>query len=135
MSNTNEVLIRPEPSQEDQTPVETDEPLPDVKVEQIDATAEEEPRPSERCAPEVQLLLQLPASASVVDHCALTSICNNVTSHASHASHAQPRSLTGQTDVIILCQAIRQTISSEPNFEVGLLCSLDTAHLGLEALN
>jgi len=132
VSNTNEVLIRPEPVQEDQKPVEADLPLPDVKVEQIEATAEEEPRPSERCAPKVQLLLQLPASASVVDHCALTSSCNNVT---SHASHAQPRSLTGQTDVIILCQAIRQTISSEPNFEVGLLCSLDTAHLGLEALN
>ncbi len=127
MSNTNEVLIRPEPVQEDQTPLETDLPLPDVKVEQIEAIAEEESRPSERCAHEVQLLLQPPARAYIVDHCALASIC-------STATHAQPRSLAG-TDVIILHQAIWQTMSSEHNFEVGLLCSLDIAHLGLEALS
>ncbi|KAL0036205.1 hypothetical protein WJX79_007926 [Trebouxia sp. C0005] len=47
MSNTNEVLIRPEPVQEDQ-PVEIDLPLPDVKIEQIQAIPEEESRPSER---------------------------------------------------------------------------------------
>ncbi len=82
VSNTNEVLIRPEPIQEDQTPVETDLPLPDVKVEQIEATAQEESRPSERCAPEIQLLPQLLARAFIVDHCALTSVCNTVTSHA-----------------------------------------------------
>ena len=106
MSNTNEVLIRPEPVQEDQKPVEADLPLPDVKVEQIEATAEEEPRPSERCAPEVHLLLQLPAKAYIVDHCALTSVCNTVN------SHAQPRIFAGQADVIILRQAIWQTMSS-----------------------
>ena len=111
MSNTNEVLIRPEPVQEDQTPVETDLPLPDVKLEQIEA--EEEPRPSERCAPEVQLFLQLLARAYVLDHCALAIICNAVT------SHAQPRSLAGQTDVIVIRQAIWQTMSSECNLEAG----------------
>ncbi len=106
MSNTNEVLIRPEPIQEDQKPVEADLPLPDVKVEQIEATAEEESRPSERYAPEVQPSLQLLASAHVLDHCALACICYTVT------SYAQPRSLAGQTDVIILRQAIWQTMSS-----------------------
>lgn len=89
MSNANEVLIRPEPNQEDLKPVETNMPLPDVKVKQIEATAEEEPRPSERYAPEVQLLLLLPARAVVVDHCALASICCTIT------SHAQPTSLAG----------------------------------------
>ncbi len=112
MSKTNEVLIRPDPVQEDQKPVETDLPLADVKVEQIEAIAEEEPRPSKRCAPEVQLLLQPPARPYVFDHCALASIRSTVT-------HAQFRSLAGQIDVIIIRQAIWQTQSSECNSEAG----------------
>lgn len=77
MSNTNEVLIRPEPVQEDQ-PVEIDLPLPDVKIEQIQAIPEEESRPSERYAPELQPPLQLQARACIGDQCALARVCNAV---------------------------------------------------------
>ena len=100
--NNNEVLVRPEPAEEDGQPdlqeeaVETQLAPAVVKTEHTAALAEEESRPGERYAPAVQQLLQLLASTRVgITACATAAVntCNTVAPAKSESMAAMSSTL------------------------------------------